>query len=79
MCFPISSLCIICFHPYLVLDTSKQHLQLCNKISDKKVDLAKIKSDYNDLATTVCKVEIADALDNNFPWVLPDHFGGKFY
>ena len=74
--FPLG---IIGFHPYLVVDTSKQRHRLRKKISDEKVlDVAKLISDYNDL-TTVCRVEIADALDSNFPWVLPDHSGGKFY
>ena len=40
-------------------------------------DLAKLISEYNNLTSTVRKVEIADAMDNNFPWAPPDQCGGK--
>ena len=60
-----------------LLDTSKQRHRLRKKIVADKADLAKVISDYNDLATT-CKVVIADALDNKFPWALPDQSGGKY-
>ena len=66
------------FYSKSSLDTSKQRHQLRKKISDEKADLAKLISEYNDLTSTVCKVEIADAMDNNFPWALPDQCGGKF-
>lgn len=56
-------------------DTSKQRHRLRKKISDEKADLAKLISEYNDLTSTVDKVEIADTMDNNFPWALPDQFG----
>lgn len=59
------------------LDTSKQRHRLRKKISEEKSDLARLTSEYNGLATTDCKVEIADALDNNFPWALHDQTGGK--
>ena len=58
---------------------SKQCHRLCKKISDEKIDLAKLVSDYNDLASTVYKVEITDALDSNFACVLPDHGPGNRY
>lgn len=44
----------------------------------RQTDLAKLISEYNDLTSTVCEVEIADALDNNFNLALPDLCGGKF-
>lgn len=59
------------------LDSSKQRHHLHNKTSEEKSDLARLISEYNGLATTDGKVEIADALDNNFPWALHDQTGGK--
>ena len=60
------------------IDTSKQRHRLRQKISKEKADLAKVLDEYNQLPTTACPVEIADALANKFPWALTDENESKF-
>ena len=51
-------------------DTSKQLHRLRQKISHEKAALAKLVCEYNELPTTECSVELANALENKFPWAL---------